>query len=82
MTKENDPVAADIASRNPDTDDIVAGEQVLADDSDQPEPKVAPEPNDFRAEKEEVTESTDASAGVLKEDLVDETDADRAERHD
>jgi hypothetical protein len=81
-TNEEDPVAADIASRNPDTDDIVAGEQVLADDTDRPEPKVAPEPDDFRVENEAATGSTDASAGVSKENLVDETDADRAERHD
>ena len=37
----DDPVADDIASRNPDTDDIVAGEQVLGD------ARVAPEPDDL-----------------------------------
>lgn len=36
-----DPVADDIAARNPDTDDVVAGEQVL--DSG----RVAPEPDDL-----------------------------------
>lgn len=37
-----DPVADDIAARNPDTDDVVAGEQVLD------EGHVAPEPDDLK----------------------------------
>lgn len=36
-----DAVADDIAARNPDTDDVVAGEQVLD------EGRVAPEPDSF-----------------------------------
>jgi hypothetical protein len=65
-----DPVAADIANRNPDTDDQVAGEEVLADDPTGDAPKVAPEPDDLHNGSE-----TDA-------EQVEETDRDRAERHD
>ncbi len=82
IANEADPVAADIASRNPDTDDVVAGEQVLADAADQPEPRVAPEPDDLRAGTPTGEVSTAASAGVTNDDLTEETDADRAERHD
>jgi len=42
-----DPVARDIAARDPQTDDTVAGEQVLADDPAAPEPKVAPDPDEL-----------------------------------
>ncbi|MBK4346938.1 hypothetical protein [Lacisediminihabitans changchengi] len=42
-----DPIARDIESRNPHTDDEVAGEQVLADDPAAPAPAVAPEPDEL-----------------------------------
>ena len=46
-TSANDPVARDIENRDPETDDVVAGEQVLADDPSEPEPRVAPEPDEL-----------------------------------
>jgi len=46
---DTDPVARDIAARDPQTDDAVAGEQVLADDPAAPEPKVAPDPDELES---------------------------------
>jgi hypothetical protein len=47
VTGPKDPVGDDIRSRNPDTDDQVAGEQVLADDPAAPEPHVADDPDEL-----------------------------------
>ncbi len=68
MAEKNDPVADDIAARNPGTDDQVAGEEVLSDDPSAEEPRVAPEPDDLRDDPHD--------------DEVEETDRDRSERHD
>jgi hypothetical protein len=73
-TTANDPVAADIESRNPGTDDQVAGEQVLADDPSASEPRVAPEPDDFSHDDGPRHRADDAA--------VAETDRDRLDRHD
>lgn len=81
MSDDKDPVADDMRARNPATGDTVAGEQVLADDADQPAPTVAPEQDDFHSGTSTPGGSDDSSAGVSSGDVVEETDADRAERH-
>ncbi len=48
--EQEDPVAEDIAERRPETDDIVAGEQVLDGDVETGQRPVAPHPDDFRGE--------------------------------
>jgi hypothetical protein len=63
-----DPIAEDIASRDPRTDDQVPGEQVLADDPSAEEPRVAPEPDDL------------AHRGPKHR--ADESDHDRPHQHD
>jgi hypothetical protein len=53
VTAPKDPVGDDIRSRNPDTGDQVAGEQVLADDPAVPEPRVADDPDELLDESKE-----------------------------
>ena len=93
-SRADDPIARDIEERNPNTDDVVAGEQVLADDPADAEPKVAPEPDELadasasrsttESASASVNGSTSSAGSAGGEDAageIEETDRDRAERH-
>lgn len=82
LPRPTDPVADDIASRNPDSGDISAGEQVLD------EGRVAPEPDDFHngdAETADQAANADEVPDMYPEAAKDahgDTSADRARSAD
>lgn len=83
----DDPVADDIARRSPETDDVVAGEQVLDGDLQTGQRPVAPHPDDFRGEGAAPQHERDSSAaatgsgGSTEAAASTEQEKDRAERH-